>query len=507
MTRTAIDLKRIHFGFTSAETESTEEPRLLLDGFYDDIGLTNEALSGHRYLFLGYKGSGKSAIGQRLKLLSGENPELFVETAFLGEFPFSQFSRILKSTGPTEQEVHFPVVWTWILLLYLVDSFSRDNGTRLDDELALAIESLRESGMLPTGEIKLLVLKSLKTGLKGMIPNMAEGTREATVEPGTDEALANVEILKGLAKTFRSDSKHILVIDGLDDILTQKSIQFTVLASLVTAVARLNLEFAQAMTPAKVVLLCRTDLFSKLPIPNKNKIRQDSAVDLDWYHDPRDPSESGLIRLANLRAKLVYADIDDMFGSVFPKKVDGKDVKIYLTEHTRHTPRDFLRLLVNIQKYAEPGPISGLTIMKGLREYSIKYFLPEIHDELVGYVSPRNAELVFDLFGSLRSRYTTLNQLKVATSRDPAYKDFDLVRTLEHLFECSALGNVDNGFYWFKYRNRDSNLNLGGELVFHPGIWKALNIADNPADGARPSLGRRIAQRALGRGGPGQRLS
>lgn len=475
-TQRKLDLRAVHFGFASAEKESIQEPQLLLDGYYDASGLTDDALSGTSYLVLGYKGSGKSALGQRLRLLGETDPEMFTKTLLLGEFPFSHFTRIVRSAGPTEQEAHFPSVWTWILLLYFLDSFSTDAGASASPELLTATRLLREHGLLPTGELKLMVLKSAKGGIRGMVPKVAELNRERTFEPQDDEALANVEILLNLCASFSSQSRHLLVIDGLDDILTQKSLQYNVLAALVLAVKGLNERFASSGAPAKVVLLCRTDLFARLPLPNKNKIRQDSAIELDWYHDPREARAAGLMKLANLRAQLVYPAVVDIFDEVFPPTMEGKDVRVFLSNHTRHTPRDFLRLMTHVQGFADPGSIGKETVLKGLRDYSIKYFLPEMHDELVGYVSSATAHAAFAVFGALRRKEFYLSQVETLAGQRTRHGEVDMRLVLEHLFECSAVGNVQDGHYWFKFRNRSATVNFGERLVFHPGLWKALNL-------------------------------
>lgn len=57
---------RLH-AWASAEQEGAADPNLLLDGFFDLGGLVQEATAGHRFLFLGYKGSGKSAISEELR--------------------------------------------------------------------------------------------------------------------------------------------------------------------------------------------------------------------------------------------------------------------------------------------------------------------------------------------------------------------------------------------------------------------------------------------------------
>jgi len=83
-----MDFLKINFGYMSAEKESTSAPQLLLEGYLDHGNLAHEALYGERFLFLGYKGSGKSAIAERGRLLAHGNPELFVTVAHLHDFPY-----------------------------------------------------------------------------------------------------------------------------------------------------------------------------------------------------------------------------------------------------------------------------------------------------------------------------------------------------------------------------------------------------------------------------------
>ena len=56
-----MDFRSIRFGKASAEAESAAAPELLLAGYLDHEGFTTQASSGDAFLFLGYKGSGKTA--------------------------------------------------------------------------------------------------------------------------------------------------------------------------------------------------------------------------------------------------------------------------------------------------------------------------------------------------------------------------------------------------------------------------------------------------------------
>ena len=262
--------------------------------------------------------------------------------------------------------------------------------------------------------------------------------------------------------------------------------------------------FAKESVPAKILLLCRTDLFEKLPGANKNKLRQDSAIVLDWYHDPRQPGGSSLVRLVNLKARVSDHSLADVFAAYFPAQMmlrGGRGrrasslrqpIVSHLLEFTRHTPRDFIQVLTHIQRFdSDTKPYSGPIrrrlsqeqILSGLRSYSIDYFLPEIKDELVGYFPASVVEAAFSLIGSLRKREFTFKDLTTKALEQPRFSELDIPGIVSALFECSAIGNVNTArgsrgakYYTWKYRNRNSTLDLQESLLLHKGMWRALNL-------------------------------
>src|SRR5664280_2028032 len=128
------DFSKIQFGYSSAETESAQDPGLLIDGFVEMHKVFEEASQGSKLLFLGYKGARKSAIGERLRLSAEGNPLEFVKKINLEDFPFAPFSKIVR--GDLEPEAKYPVAWSWILMIYLIESFSRDAGMHHPDPMA-----------------------------------------------------------------------------------------------------------------------------------------------------------------------------------------------------------------------------------------------------------------------------------------------------------------------------------------------------------------------------------
>jgi hypothetical protein len=100
---------------------------------------------------------------------------------------------------------------------------------------------------------------------------------------------------------------------------------------------------------------------------------------------------------------------------------------------------------------------------------------------LHGYVEPVHIDLAFDLIGSLRKRDFEYRELVDKAGSTSRFNNLPLERVIRALFECSAVGNVHNRpsgttYYTFRYRNRNSTLNLDDRLILHRGMWKAMNL-------------------------------
>lgn len=477
----------IAFGYVSAEAERTEDPGLLLDGYVDLREASEEALNRKTFLFLGHKGAGKSAIAERMELKLSDSFGGFVKLVSLADFPFIPFDRIVR--GNEEPEAKYPTAWSWILLVYLLESFAQDQSICHPDRAAFedATKAFRAMGLSPAADPGTIVRASVKKTFKLALPGkLAEFAWSGSDTRPASEIPDFVGSLKGLIAGIRGENRHFLVIDGLDDILTTREIQYKSLAALIYEVSRLNLMFEQNNVPAKINLLCRTDLFELVPGPNKNKIRQDHGLELDWYRDPREPESSELVRIAHTRAKRTLRRDVAVFQEFLPTRVDDKKVEVALLEMTRHTPRDFLRLLHHIQQFpSNTRRVSVSAVKSGMRDYSIRYFLPEIQDELSGYATPSEISGVIDALGRLRKRDFRLSEL-VESSKTTItpLSDERIHEIVRALFRCSALGNIQRRWgkygatthYTFKYRNRHSSFNDGEDIMLHRGLWKALNL-------------------------------
>jgi hypothetical protein len=472
----------LRLGKTSAERESQEWPELLISGFFDPYGFARAAKKEGPFIFLGYKGSGKSAIGEHLRLTAMNDPTTFVRYLSLGDFPYTPFSKIIK--GDLEPEAKYPTAWSWLLLLQLLDLLASDNGSTLqsDPKARAAIDQLKTAGLLTSKSLSHTVQLTTKRNFSFMWKGLGASKEDTSTRGTAADIPFLVEKLKEIVFATQSESKHLLVLDGLDEILTKRDAQYESMASLLYEADRLNLQFHRNKCPAKIVVLCRTDIYEGLPNANKNKLRQDAAVHLDWYHDPNSPSESNLLKLVNHRASLSAEVHIDIFDKYFPEFVEEKPVRRFLLEFTRHTPRDFVTLLNYIQRFNDTsGRMTPSQLLSGTRAYSVDYFVPEIKDELHGHLTPVEIDRVISLFSSLGKREFSYGEVvRCAEGFNPPL-DLNLLEVLGHLFQCSALGTVEKvkgvTHFTVKYRNRNAVLNVGKRLILHRGMWKALNLS------------------------------
>lgn len=477
-TTAMMDFRDIEFGRADAKEEGAEYPDLLINGYLDSTGVINLALNCSTFLFLGYKGSGKTALLEHIRLTS-PNYNCFVNDIPLSDFPYKSFAKIIS--GSSEQEAKLPLAWDWLLLVYAISSFAQDESIQTDmqEEWEETLNILRKLGIFPIKSVRDIVTQSAKRTFKINILSCFEFALEKNDQLIENDFIHIVSFLKQILQNIHSDNRHYIIIDGLDEILTSREIQYQSIAALITQAKALNVYFKNAHIPMKIIVLCRTDIFERLPHPNKNKIRQDSAYVFDWFDESSvaEYTKCNLIQLANLRGQLAYPELTDIFAEFFPSKYENQPIYQALLEYTRHTPRDFLQLLKNIQKYSNQT-VSIANIEQGIKSYSINYFLPEIKDELVGYLEFFKIDTFINLLSTLRKRDFTLRDARNVASQNSIYETLNLEQIFTVLFECSAIGHLIGleSKHYIKYRNRNMCFNPNERIILHKGLWKALIV-------------------------------
>lgn len=472
-----MDFRNINFGKADAHEEGSEYPELLIDGYYDNGNVVEKACNSSIFLFLGYKGSGKSALSEHLKL--SEMDGISVDQQSLKDFPFKIFAKIV--TGDSEIEYKLKISWRWLLLVQMLSILISDKDAKPRDysEIEKMTNFMTQSGIFPLVGISALVSKTTTRTFQGSV-------RKFGFEHTTHNENAQISFewlisyIKEVIASYCEMKTHIIVIDGLDDILTSRELQYLSIAALINEVKDLNLFFKGKELPLKIIVLCRTDIFEKLPDANKNKIRRDCSYTFLWYKEGEDNQKNcGLTDLLNKRGRLVYPQIDDVINEFFPKNFNKSPMHTALLEMTRHTPRDFMQLMIFIQAHCTTPNVSIQNITDGIKDYSSEYFLPEIKDEMAGYIPFEHIDKIVSLLASFRERVFNYNEFCTAFEA-LQIKDIKIDTILGILYDCSAIGHTypynDETRVTFKYRNRNSGFTKSNRIILHKGLWKALNV-------------------------------
>ena len=472
-----MDFKDIKFGLSDAESERMDYPALLKEGYLNVSQVMESVNTPRKFLFLGYKGSGKSSLSEHLKLC--EDDYIVVQQALKG-FPFKFFDSVLDNE---DRMFRYKTIWRWLLCALVLSSLCK-NSSHVDSQTNEAIAIFTQLGLFPLLDISNLLKRSSSTTISATIKSLGiSHTTSAKYAEADMEQLTNY--VKQTILNFKEAKQHLIVIDELDDILAPKGKQFENIAALINETKDLNSFFISNYIPVKILILCRTDMFERLPGQNLNKIRQSNSFTFTWYKEGSDSNKnSDLVQLINKRATLSCPEIKNVFEQFFPKKYDGTDIYSALLNYTRHIPRDFIQLLNYIQENCTSSKVRKQDIHKGIRMYSTEYFLPEISNELSGYIPSSAIQSVFNVISAMRSQSFTYDEFirKYKEVLNP-----DLINPLEVLkvlYDCSAIGQ--SHYYkefgatrtLFKYRNRSSAFEPSDKIFLHRGLWKAMNVGD-----------------------------
>ena len=417
-------------------------------------------------------------------MLSYENNSIYARRYSLKDFSYNEFDSLSNSRDASD--VRYPNYWEFLLLLSILSSIEQDSlaeSSIPDLNLKSSIKYYRESKILYGKDIGDFVKSVKNYEVKFGIPYVAQvriGETATTKIPTREELFDG---LKRLCYSLKTPNQHIIIIDDLDYVLTERKRQNESLMALIIAADKINKMFREKQVKIKIVVLCRTDVFDKLSGTNKTKIVTDTAIYLDWYQNVINVMDTNIVKIINLRAKLSLGRDVNVFTEYFPPNFvndntsDKINLKSVLT-WTRHTPRDAIQLMNNIKLYVDGEFVTKENIKNGLRSYAMNYFYGEIRDELKGFLSDDEVNLAFQLLSSMGYSNFRYSDVEMKIKTDSRFKKVNLAKVFDRLYECNAIGNYDenNSYSSWKYRNRYSSFDPNKIINVHTGLAKALNI-------------------------------
>lgn len=483
LSKSGYDFKKIVFGKSDAYKE-TYNPELLLSGYLDTYGYIDQLIDGDKFFVFGQKGSGKSAIASKIELISKSEKNIVAKIFDLEQLDYPGFTGVIP--GRDEATRRNLQTWEFLLAVKFIECFDSDDVRVLDDKINLKKirAGLEAAGLIPTKNFNGLIDKMKHKAIN--LSAFGFGAGVSSNEPSLNNEMIRKMVTNVINTMYgvSPSKKHILIIDGLDGVLSKRNVEYEVLSSLITSVNNINDQFMSAGINCKVIVLCRNDVLDRLKATNKNKYVQDSGIQLDWYQNVADLKETNLNKLINLRAKISLGQeidvIDEFFPPVIASGTKKKETLKYLLEHTRHTPRDFIELMNKIQKVSYQHGATSDSVKNGIRKYSEDYFVGEIEDGLNGLMPDEMIDAVIRAIKRMGKVSFSINDISEELGMD----ENKVVPLMETLYDAGAIININpsNGQYTSKYRNRHSSFDSRQIIRVHQGLVKAFSLSQEGKD-------------------------
>jgi energy-coupling factor transporter ATP-binding protein EcfA2 len=452
--------------------------------FYGLPGVSS-VQSGDKCYVIGRKGSGKTAVAEHIRGLSG--PRTFVRSLSFKNFPFNDLYKLEDKsfTNPSQ----YTTIWKHIIYSAICHMMSQNAAIdasisgelakhfSIDVERALA-RSISKIGDRSGGFT--LFGSGGNVGLKSVIVENNSSWQERT------------DILEQLILTYVDDAKYFIIFDELDedyrdvvgDSVARKYLDLLIGLFKATQDVRRKMRRGTNVLP---LVFLRSDIYELLRDNDKNKWR-DSALTLSWSESNlRDLTAFRLSRAqaANGRA-LTFDDVIDQLFTAETTRAGGarrqRHVFAYILAYTLWRPRDIISYLRECANFAlENGSkrISPNRFSEVNRAYSLR-LRQEFVDEMQGAVPFIDG--VFEIMSRMRKQIFSFAEFKMQFNLSVEAREIDATLDFETvcrvLFHYSAIGNQpsQNTAKIYQYVYPNARINFTENAVIHRGLLQSLQI-------------------------------
>ena len=496
--------KNFYLGSAEAEAETVENSEVYLLDVFEDYFNIFEGLKSVRFIVLGRKGTGKSAIGRVLYSFAANNQggeaNFFCDFVKHGDIQLEQVVQIAEKNS---SQITYRFLYEWIILIKLINLLLQ-NQSLLDENESRLLEKFlnKNSGFTSIDQQKAkeyieknssnVDVTYLKRFFKIAFQKELSTSKEKApfYELLPDLQKVVVELLKK-DKNSANRSDYLLIFDDLDidfDLNSKEKLLATI--DLLRTTKDYNTEVF-GNVQAKIILLMRDDIASELvkhaakqsiPMPDISKLFKSYALEpLVWYeHDKYKYDENDLAIKKFINKRIVYSAkrlnmacneedpwswliAEDSFSS---KQSSFKEI----LDFTFFRPRDLLLFFRTLPTYSFQIPLQYKNI-ESLKKKYLKDFMEEIESELSttypGDIQKIRQALAQCAGGSFDYSFFEAKMI------DTGFRG-DIAKLAEVLFNYSYIGHlIDGKEVHFKHRERENNqeaFNISEPLILHKAI-------------------------------------
>lgn len=436
----------------------------------------DRAVAGRRTLFLGRKGSGKSALFRQLSTIlrerGGSPREVRVVELTPDEYAWAALKGY-EEQGLLPEHAHTNA---WKLTLAIaaagaIASTEREWGPDARNAVDRLKQFVKENfgefqpSMLATATKVVKGLKSFNLSAFGFGVGFDRAEMAAQpITPGVIDALMDT-----LAVAFR-EQPVLLELDRLDDSWDGSPEAEQLLIGLLKAAKDMNDAFGAGSGGLRVLVFLRSDVYDGLRFDDKDKHR---PLEEHILWDPEGLREMLSKRLPDEIDADELFESGDMRGSIKPFN--------YIVKRTFLRPREILQFVELALGEEDPKAteISKDSIRNAEARYS-RWKVEDLRQEF-SKVYPEFATLLEALRQEVH-RYESIDELaRVLEKKAPqAIERLGIRRALEVLFDASVIGIRLRAAGSPRFKSEDPQLTLPAEGVVyvHQSLYKGLNIVE-----------------------------
>ncbi|MDX6765734.1 MAG: hypothetical protein SFU85_02985 [Candidatus Methylacidiphilales bacterium] len=478
------------FGGIDADTDK------LLEECFEDHPAYEKAKDHSKFLIIGRKGSGKTAIYR--KLISLKAYDTFSLGFDFSDYPWQHHEK-QKAIGVPEEDAYLHA-WKYLILISMAkvllnqdhsqpcSEFAEENlskierfiidsyGTRNPDVTQIFSPARR---LKFTGGVSLLFNAA----------NLNFGAESVDMDylPKIIQEI-NKNLLEAIIGSLNGKLHYYLCFDQLDLGFNKEESGYSQrLIGLILAARDFNIRAERASKKASVVVFLRDDIYDILRFEDKNKITQTFCSRIAWDKD----GSVSLRQLMEKRFSTILGDGKPVdWGAVFDEeeKMRGKQKKYnHIVDRTYMRPRDMIKfcneILITYKRNKERGAKFSNKDIGGARGAYSNYFYQELRDEIFKHMP--QFEVYFEVLKGLSSLQFTANDFEQAWEDrrliTPAGVSF--ITALKQLFEFSVIGyyapggNMGGASYVWKFKDSQALFNEASiQFRVHLGLQEYLGL-------------------------------
>jgi hypothetical protein len=475
---------------------SAESDRDLMR-YFIKTPLLDRILHGGRWMVIGRKGMGKTAIYEYLRQAAPVELDGYKTIALsFKDYPWP-IQRLYRESMESEIS-SYQRSWRYIIVVKCLAALieTMEGRGKLPADLKGAKEILLKLFGKPDPDL-LEIVKSKIFRLKALNLPGAE-IDEASLSLGGIEfedvaqheelqrqlranAFQLLDYFDGVYRRYADQVKQFVIIDQLDENWLHGEIEeySKILVNLILCAQNIN-HSANYKGNLKVIVFLRADIYETLRFNDKNKVYQDSAVEIKWDYDSLD--EMLAERIEKYAPASAGLDLSARSASIFEKKTvrHGATPLKHMLRRSFYRPRDLIVYLNKVREIHRPVA-SELYTSKDLYAAE-KNVSSSMYDELIDEWAAQNPNFESYLMALQNIGYEIFTRAQFVEKYHlarPAASDGEINEILRFLFANSIIGQKVS-VNW-EYVCTNPHVQIDFQLPFHVnnGLKYRLVLTEN----------------------------